>query len=388
MKNRMEYKEARSFFKPLKYMITFVLLAVVLLTISKPITAFATSVSGPAVNVSVNYIDETATVSSGPAGSTKFYISIDKQKTWEDIPLEGGNGVVDISGLLSSKAVEIYFKGNKDTGVKTYTLLAEPNTVTAAYVVKYGSGYIDYKTTSTPVEYRKGPNGQWKIPPVSFPTAIYEIKGATLQFRSVATKDIRAGKVITVKIPKRPAPPSVKVDGSKLLISGIKANETQYYDPNPAIGWKYVTTDKNVKTISLYDLAKISSTAYNTPLTAGAYEFRNYVPDKKVISGAKLVEVPLQPTCPTSMKIEGSTVTITDDAKRAYEYCKLSSTTPYNAATMKWSSIQANKPTIISKASVSDIIYVRLKSTVDKQTKVVTPASTCVVLTVNSITTK
>jgi hypothetical protein len=215
---------------------------------------------------------------------------------------------------------------------------------------------------------------------------MYEIKGATLQFRSVATTDIRAGKVITVKIPKRPAPPSVKVDGSKLLISGIKANETQYYDPT--MGWRYIATDKKVKTISLYDLAKITSPSSSTRLLAGSYEFRNYVPDKKAISGAKLLEVPEQPICPTSIKIEGSTVTITDDAKRAYEYCKLASMNLYNISTMKWTSIQANKPKIIPKASVQDVIFVRLKSTVDKQTKVVTPASTCMVLTVTSITTK
>jgi hypothetical protein len=366
-------------------MISFFLLAVVLLAMNKPVTVFATSVTGSVVNVSVNYIEETATVSS-TTGSTKFYISIDKQKTWEDIPMEGANGVVDISGLLSTKAVDIYFKGNKDTGVKTLTLMAEPNTVTAAYVVNYGAGYINYKTTGTPVEYRKGVNGQWKTPTASFPTAKYELKGATLQFRSVATVDTRAGKVITVKIPKRPAPPSVKVDGSKLLISGIKANDTQYYDPSS--GWRYVTTDKNTKTISLYDLAKIGSPTNSTQLPAGAYEFRSYVPDKKVISGAKLIEVPQQPICPDTIKIEGSTVTITDATKRAYEYCKLPNATSFNIANMKWSSIQANKPTIIPKASVSDVIYVRLKSTVDKQTKVITPASTCKALPVTFITTK
>ena len=385
MRIEMEHKDVRNFSKSLKYMISLILLAIVILVMSRPVNAFATSVTGSVVNVAVNYIEETATVTSY-AGSTKFYISIDKQKTWEDVPLVGVNGVVDISGLLSSKAVDIYFKGNKDTGVKTVTLMAEPNTVTAAYVVRYGAGYIDYKTTGTAVEYRKGTNGQWKTPPASFSTYLYEIKGATMQFRSVATTDIRAGKVITVKIPKRPAPPSVKVDGSKLLISGIKANDTQYYDPT--LGWRYVTSDKKVKTISLYDLAKISSTAYSTPLTAGAYEFRSYVPDKKVISGAKLLEVPLQPICPDTIKIEGSTVTITDSTKRAFEYCKLTSSTPYNTAIMKWSSIQANKPTIIPKASVSDVIYVRLKSTVDKATKVVTPASTCKILYVTSITTK
>ncbi len=381
MRNELLRKEAQSFFGPLKYMMSFMFLAFVLIALSRPATVLATSVSGSVIDVVVNYIDETAVITTAPAGSTKFYISIDNKKTWEDVGRE-----VDISGLLSTKAVDIYFKGNKDTGITKVTLMAEPNTVTAAYVVRNGAGYIDYKTTGTPVEYRKGSNGNWKTPPVNFLTAIYEIKGATLQFRSAAVAGMRAGKIITVKIPKRPAPPSVKVDGSKLLISGIKANETQYYDP--VAGWKYVTTDSKVKTISLYDLAKISSTAYTTPITAGAYEFRNYVPDKKVISGAKLLEVPLQPICPDTIVIQGSTVTITDTTKRAFEYCKLSSTTPYNASIMKWTAIQANKPTIIPKANVTDVIYVRLKSTVDKQTKVVTPASTCKVLYVTSITTK
>ncbi len=381
MRNELIRKEPQSFFEPLKFMIAFMVLAVVLLAFTRPAKVLATSVSGSVIDVVVNYIDETAIITNTPAGSTKFYISIDKKKTWEDVGRE-----VDISGLLSSKAIDIYFKGDKDTGIKTVTLMAEPDTVTAAYVVRNGVGYIDYKTTGTAVEFRKGSNGNWKTPPSgSFPTSIYEVKGATLQFRSVAVAGVRAGKIVTVKIPKRPAPPSVKVDGSKLLISGIKANETQYYDP--VAGWRYVTTDKKVKTISLYDLAKMSSTAYTTPITAGAYEFRNYVPDKKVISGAKLLEVPVQPICPDTIVIQGSTVTITDTSKRAFEYCKLSSSTPYNAAIMKWSAIQANKPTIIPKANVTDVIYVRLKSTVDKETKVVTPASTCKVLYVNSITT-
>ncbi len=381
MRNEMEHKEVRSYFGSLKYIIAFMLLAVVLPALIKPVTALATTVTGSEVNVFVNYADETATVSAGPAGSTKFYISIDKQKTWEDV-----NTIVDISELLSTKPVEILFKGNKDTGVKKVTLMAEPNTVTAAYVIKNGVGSIVYSVSGAAIEYRNGPNGNWKTPPTNFLTYMYELKGATLQFRSAARTDLRAGKIITVKIPKRPTSPSVKVDGSKLLISGIKANVTQYYDP--VIGWKYVTTDSKVKTISLYDLTKINSTAYSTQLTAGSYEFRNNATDKKVASGVKLLEVPVQPIFPGSIKLEGSTLTITDTTKRAYEYCRLTSSTPYNSATMKWTTIQANKPTIIPKANVTDAIYVRLKSTVDKQTKLVTPASTCVVDYVKSLTTK
>lgn len=376
-----QQKEAQYYNGPLKYIISLMLFTVMLLTLGKPYTVMASGISGTMVNVTVNYAEEIAMVSAGPGGSTKFYISIDKQKTWEDV-----NGAVDISGLLSSKAVDIFFKGNKDTAPRTVSLMAEPNTVTAVYAVREGAGYIDFKSTTTPVEYRKGSNGQWKTPPAIFQTYLYEIKGATLQFRSMANPDVRAGKIVTVKIPKRPAPPTVKVDGSKLVISGIKANETQYYDP--VVGWRYLTKDSKIKTISLYELAKLSTTAYSTPLAPGAYEFRNYALNKKAVSGAKLLEVPAQPICPTSIKIEGSTITISDSVKRAYEYSRVSSSTPFDAATMKWTAIQPNKPTIVPKANVSDVIYVRLKSTVDKTTKVVTPASTCTVLYVNSITTK
>ncbi len=388
MRNKMEHKAVQSFFGPFKYMISFMLFAIVILAFIKPVTTVASTVTGSQVNVVVNYIEQTATVTAGAGGSTKFYISIDNKKTWEDVPIVNGAGVVDISGLLSTKEVLIYFKGDKDTAViNEQKLMAEPNTVTAAYVIRNGVGYIDYKTTGAPVEYRNGTNGNWKTPPVSFPTAMYELKGATIQFRSSASIGMRAGKIISVKVPKRPTPPSVKVDGSKLMITGIKANSTQVYDPTIS-GWRFVTTDTKVKTISLYDLAKISSTAYNTQLPAGAYEFRTAASDKKAASGVKLIEIPTQPIAPTSIKIEGSTVTITDDAKKAYEYCKLSNGTTFNAATMKWTSITPNKPTIIPKANVTDVIYVRLKSTVDKDTKLTIPASTCVVLYVNSITTK
>jgi hypothetical protein len=287
--------------------------------------------------------------------------------------------------MLTTKSVEIYFKGNKDTKVKTVTLMAEPNTITAAYVIKNGVGSVVYTVSGSAIEFRKGTNGNWKVPPAIFETYMYEVKGATLQFRSVANTSTRAGKIITVKIPKRPSPPSVKVDGSKLLISGIKANETQYY--NPSTGWQFVSTDSKVKTVSLFTLSGTNPSS-NAAMIAGAYEFRNYTPDKKVISGVKLIEVPAQPVCPDTIKLEGSTLTITDTTKRVYEYSRLSSTTTFNAASMKWTTIQANKPTIIPKAYVAERIFVRLKSTVDKTTKVVTPASTYRDFLITVLTTK
>lgn len=370
------HKEVRKGFGSLKYMITLFLLAVILLAWNKPNTVLATSTTGTMVNVAVDYTTQTAWVTAAPGGSTKFYISLDKQKTWEDI--DPASKMVDISALLSTKSVEIYFKGNKDTAVRTVTLMEEPNNVTAVYVIKDGKGSIVYSVSGAAIEYRKGPNGNWITPPAFFETYMYEIKGATLQFRSAARADYRAGKIITVKVPKRPAPPSLKVDGSKLLISGIKANDTQYN--HPIRGWEYLTTDSKVKTYSLYTLTGINPIA-NTSMPAGTYEFRSYSGNKKVVSGVRLIEIPAQPNAPDTIKLEGNTVTITDATKRAYEYSILSSTVTFNPPTMKWTSIPANKPTIIKKAYPNDRIFVRLKSTTDKS-KVVTPASTCIVLTV------
>ena len=375
MVNGVKHKEVRRGFGSLGYMITFLLLAVVLIAWDKPATALATT-TGTMVNVTVDYTTETATVSAGPGNSTKFYISIDKQKTWEDInPV---TGLVDITALLSTKSVDVYFKGNKDTAVKTVTLMEEPNNVKAVYEIKDGKGVITYSVSGAAIEYRKGPNGNWKTPPAVFDTYMYELKGATIQFRSAANTITRAGKIITVKIPKRPAPPALKVDGSKQVITGIKANDTQFLNADGF--WQYVTTDSKTKTVSLYTLSNTSPNP-TAKMPEKVYEFRSYTANKKVISGTRLIEVPVQPDCPETIKLEGINLTITDSSNRAYEYSILSSRDNFDTAVMKWTSITANKTLAIKKAYPSDRIFVRLKSTTDKS-KVVTPASTCKMFTV------
>lgn len=375
MKIENAHKEARSNFGPFKYMISFLLLLILLAVWSKADTALATTVTGSKVIVEVNYITETIKVSKGTGGSTKFYISTDKQKTWEDL---NPDGVVDISAMLSAKPVEIFFKGNKDTEVNKFTLPEEPNNVTAVYGIKNGVGSITCSASGSAIEYRNGQNGTWKTPSAIMPTYLYEVKGATLQFRSAANIYTRAGKIINVKIPKRSAAPALKVDGGKLLITGIKANETQFFNADGF--WQYVTTDSRTKTLTLFELTKLNPVS-NSPMQAGAYEFRSYYGDKKVVSAVRLIEVPVQPTCPDTIKLEGNTLTITDATKRAYEYSILKSSEVFNPTTMKWSSVSANKSTKIAKAYTTDRIFVRLKSTTDKS-KVVTPASTCIVLTV------
>jgi hypothetical protein len=369
--------------RPLRYILSLFVLAMLITVWNKPNEALATTVTPSSVNVDVNYLEEIIIVKPGTGGSTKFYISLDKQKSWENLD---PSGVVDISAMLSTKAVVVYFKGNRDTTAREFTLMAEPNYVTASYVINNGIGQVVSSTSGPAIEYRKGNNGSWRTASATMSTAIYEVKGATLYFRSIANAGVRAGKIISVKIPKRPSAPSVKLDGSKLLISGIKANETQYFNPTKGI-WEFLTTDTKVKTVTLYTLTNISAAA-NSPIPAASFEFRNNGGIKKVVSSVKLIEVPLQPVCPDTIKLVGSTLTITDATNKVYEYTRMQSTALFNAASAKWTTIQANKAVIIPKAYVTERIYVRLKSTVDKVSKQVIPASTYRDYVVTSVTVK
>jgi hypothetical protein len=347
------------------------LLILILMAIIKPDTALASSM-GSQVSVSINYAEETATITAGAGGSTRFFVSTDKGKNWEGID---GN-VVDISTMLKPKEVEVWFKGNRDTAENRQILMAEPKDLQVTYEIVNGVGRITFNPPAgTTVEYRKGANGNWRPAYTNMPTSLYELRGTTLYFRTVATVGRRNSKIVQVKISKRPSAPSVKVDGSKLCVSGIKAGVTQYR-LDTSSDWITITGDK-VKDISLYDLLA-NKVVSNAALPAGNIEFRNLGSGKKPTSAVKLIEVPQQMTCPETITMNGSTVTIIDTTpKRVYEYTKVERTANFDMAKAKWSSISLkNNSFKIPKVAVGDRILIRVKSSVNSSTKQVNPAST------------
>lgn len=337
------------------------------------------------VNVSVNYLDETATVTAGSGGSTKFYMSTDK-KNWEILDSSGG---VDLSGILKTKSVTVYFKGNKDTDAVSKVLDGEVSTLKTTYTIAAGVGTLSYSTTtSSAVQYRKGANGEWKTATGSISTAIYEVKGATLFFRTAATAATRAGKVVTVKIPKKPSAPSVRVDGSKLMITGLKAKETQYRLGDTSVWSTFLPTDTTSKVYELSYLLQ-STAPSNTALPAGIIELQTLGTDKKLNSGVKIIEVAAQLTVPDTIAISGSAVTITDtDKTRAYEYTIVSQSGSLNLKTAKWTGISTNKAVIIPKVIIGDRVLIRLRSKTDSTTKQLILASTYKELSIAYITTK
>lgn len=346
------------------------------------------------VNVAVDYVEGVATVVAGPGNSTKFYMSTDNLKSWE--PLEvyrNSTGIlcasVDITPYLKNKESIINFKGNRDTSQRPVPLQGEDNNISATYQVANGMGRIAINNnTSNLVEYRNGQNGQWKtLNGYSLETRNYEYKGASIQMRTVASVSKRAGKIITVRVPKKPTAPSIKLDGSKFAFTGLKSGLIEYRVGDDTEWTTYSSSNAKTNTLDLATLFKVS-TVQNTQLPAGIVEFRTKATTKQIASSIKYFDVPIQPIYPSTITINGTTLTIFDcSSKKQYEY-SIVETGDINLSTARWTSVSSPRPVIIPRLSPGFRVYVRAKSYIDPTTKMVVPASTYKIIVIETITIK
>ena len=363
-----------------RLIVSLLTLILIPLVMNRSFNASANTVtSGSQVKVQIDLLEEIATISAGPGGSTKFYISTDNMKTWEYID---NTSALDLSGILSSKPVTVYFKGNKDSNPLKVELPGEDNSLKVKYEVVDGVGKIVYSNTALPVEYRKGNNGTWKAATNYMSTAQYELKGASLQFRTTASSTRRAGKIVTVKIPKRPAAPSVSLDSSKLSIKGLKSGQTQYRVGDATSWTTFISPDNKANTIDLSALL----TPSNNLIPAGIIEFRTIGSDKKVHSAVRTIEILPQAAAPNNVSLTGTVLTISDpDVKRNYEYAVVPKNTAIDIKKLKWTAATSKKPVVIKNVSVGDKVLVRIKSTTNTETKQITLPSAYTELTVTSL---
>lgn len=365
----------------------------------------------------VDYLDEEIIATT--SGSA-IYVSTDKEKSWdrlEDTFVSGGQLTVrmDISTVLSTKAVKVFFRSDLlDTSSELE--LQALNAIKGKYAM--GASGAAITITQIPdgrvVEYRKGNASNWKQitantekTAVSAGTAMllvdeYTLKGATFTFRLKAEVNQRVGKEIKVKVSKKANAPNAKVDGSRLMLTGLSQGKAEY-----RIGLTGDYTKIESKKIAQGDLfgvspasikvtgagLTVSQAGVTAPVSGGTLELRTAKTDKKPASRSRNVIVKPQAefTDTAKVKVEekmfkkttGCAITISDAAKdKAYEYTLVAAnSTTIDLEKTKW--IAITKSTLVQIKKVngiepsSAILLVRLKSTTDRKTKVVTPASTC-----------
>ncbi len=359
----------------IRYIAVMFALALTFMLVKGPETAQASS-----VNYTINYETQIldASVNAG-----RVYLSVDNQKTWES--LEDSGHTVDISSILQTKETYVYLKTSNSTVTTKVTLMAEPIN---DMVITVSSGSIVYSTNSgTVIEYQKGKNGPWITLGASgtLNTRPMEIKGATINFRTKATPARRAGKIVTVKISKRPTAPSVKFDGGKLSITGLKAG-MQYRTPSGS--WLPVVLADKANSISVYfynGTTSITNATYASPFAATTLEFRVPATDKKAASSSRVIAVPAQPTFPGTISLINSTLRVTDTSGRTYEYTVLEPNTTLDLTKARWSSLSPNRDVILRNVSINQVLFVRAKSYTDKTTKQLVPASTVQTQTITGI---
>lgn len=354
------------------------------------VTVTPTSDPETQVIVSLNYITETITISKGSRNSTKFYISQDKQKTWEVI--DNVNGKLDLTIFMKTSDHVLFIKGDKDKKVVEVKIPKEDGSLKVNYSVEAGVGKLNFTNAVGSLEYRKGANGAWKVYSGTLDLSDYEINGYTLQFRTMASVSARAGKIVNVKIPKRQTPPTIKVDYSKYALSGMKTGETQY---RIAGSGTWITfEEKKIKTLDLSKILLPKDASPNTlPIPAATLEFRNIGTDKKVASGIRIVEVLEQPVAPneTNIKLNTNKISFLDaSSSKPYEYVVLHTKEEVDMMTAKWKKVTSPKEITISKVGSAstvpgDVVYYRLASSKDKDTKDIIPASMYSSIVITSI---
>ena len=350
----------------------------------------SSTTSKSSLTVKANYLKETITVSGD--GGKKVYMSTNKGKTWELI--EGTE--LELACYLKTADTELYFKKAGEDAYAILKLPKEEKTLTAKYVVTSTGGKLNLSVT-TGVEYRKGTNGNWiTYDAATFSTARYENTGFTLQFRTKATEDKRAGKIVSVKIAKKPTAPSISVDYSDLYLKGLKSG-TMEYRLSTASNW--TTFSVLSGQAALLDLYTVLNSANGTVdktttlLKEGDIEVRTKATENKLASAIRLVHIPAQQPAPTNatVKLTNDTLVISDaSTKKPYEYTILAANEAFDISKVVWKKVTTTKGVSIKKFGSAltvngSVVYVRLASHKDTATGEISVASLPMKITVTGL---
>lgn len=336
------------------------------------------------LNVTINYLEETITILGN---GSKVYISTNKGKTWEYLESsEVSKYTLELSCYMKTAETVLYFKKAGEEVPYILTIPKEEKTLKAKYVVTNAGGTVELSyAAGTVIEYRKGTNGDWKEYTSSFSTKPYENTGYTLQFRSKATPTQRAGKIVNVKIAKRPTAPIISVDYSDLCLKGLKNGTTEYRLSTASEWTTFNAVSGQSSLLDLYTvlnstMASVDKTS--TLLKAGSIEVRTKAMGKKLASAVRLIEIPAQHAAPdTTVTLKDDTLVISDaSAKKPYEYTIIHQGETFDISKVTWKKVTSSKGTSIKKFGsattvTGDVLYVRMASYKDTAAGTISVAS-------------
>lgn len=355
--------------------------------------------AGSVAVTEVNYEKSTVTVQMA-AGDSILFISDDKQKKWDIVPIEknASNQIVfDISWVSTSKNYTISFKGDvSDTPIKVVI----PKQVTnfkATYSALKGGSISFSNDSGRKIQWKKKEALRWTDFPQSadaFSDTLYSLcsNGAVLSFRLAPVNGngtnpgLRPSKEVLVSVKKKTAAPTVKLDDAKMALYVVKGMEYRYCDENgnPLNGNAEWTKVEKTEYVSLSNMAgKSLYDKTNNPVPQNTYmQFRTAATSSAQVSNIATIKIPAQTNMPSDItdkaKIEYASKTSfkisvnVASSTSPYEYCIINQDdikdgikiTDFNKVT--WKPINSSSAITVTqtddKVKDGSLVYIRKKA--------------------------
>lgn len=331
----------------------------------------------------INYSDSTITLQAGNSDTAVFF-SDSRKKNWEEVPGElssAGTVTMDISWVPVSKNYIITFKGNKSAGIATLVLPKQISNFRAEFNNIKNTVIFKNQGIHT-IEWRKKDSSVWNaINTTQLSTQLSYLydNGAAIIFRlaprnGTGTTNVgfRGSKEISVKIPKKPSAPNIKINGSKFSIPVKKGMAYRIAGSDgQTSNWISITGSsdlllKNVAANALYNASADRS--------AVIMQFRTNATGSTQVSKISTVTIPVQEGPPglntygILLKLTSSS-TITLEVKAAstenpFEYTVVLKDMELNYQNAKWTTISNSTPVTLDDdtAPAGCHIFIRKKS--------------------------
>lgn len=357
---------------------------------------------------SINY--DTSTIVINPDNNKKVLISDGKQKTWETLDVKNNGKVeLDISWISAAKEYTLSMKGDTDKKIETVVIPAYNKSIKVKY--NKNTGLVEFNNvgssydSSTSFRWRKGVAYAWnentidiedfKQPSASavtepnaaeFLTVLENcrLKGTSIYVQTVpvnynsnsnlaeSTNDIkktlRPSKEIKVSIAKKPAPPNVSINGSKLTLG--TTTKMEYWDDSNN---KWESTEKGMP-ISEIASKVIAGTSNGEDEVV---KIRTAKTDKKEASSISLISIPGQRPAPNNSVVSMSAITTDKKGKKSFKFNIPDASTNVNNI-YEYTIVKENKINDVTDNSGNLIVSKVKWTTVNKNTKFVTLKETSI----------